>query len=364
MADTQQAWPNRKHEILGSTISIGVLSTLMLIWRVMYAIMNKRKLLFCDYLLILAGIMNVTTMGLRFKTTAFAQGRHIADPSISKPEDILGYSYYVWVGQVINLMAVAVLKWSICAYLLALKFSKVYTVIVWASIVMVTVFNCILPCMGLLNCVPFEANWNRTVKGYCWYKGHTVLTYAQGVSNIITDIVYVVAPILYLSTIQLARRTQWGLRIVFLLGLLATVCSIFKTIELSALKKTKDPTWDGVNLTIWSATELSVGILIASLPPLRKVFDKMFRNILPSTFMTKSKTPGSIPLYNVSKPYSRPMGHSAVEDDMDSEKDILPSQGAGSGITKTVVHEVTSAERSDGVQSPNRAYSTYGKIDG
>lgn len=59
MADTQQAWPNRKHEILGSTISVGILSTLMLVWRVAYAMMNKRKLLFCDYLLILAGVGTV-----------------------------------------------------------------------------------------------------------------------------------------------------------------------------------------------------------------------------------------------------------------------------------------------------------------
>jgi hypothetical protein len=36
-------------------------------------------------------------MGLRFKTTGFAQGRHIADPSIKKPEDMLQYSYFVWV---------------------------------------------------------------------------------------------------------------------------------------------------------------------------------------------------------------------------------------------------------------------------
>jgi hypothetical protein len=54
----------------------------------------------------------------------------VADPSIKKPDDILGYSYYAWVGQVISLMAVAVLKWSICAYLLALKFPKVYSVVV------------------------------------------------------------------------------------------------------------------------------------------------------------------------------------------------------------------------------------------
>ena len=159
-------------------------------------------------------------MGLRFKTTGFAQGRHIADPSIKKPEDMLGYSYFVWVGQIVNLMGVALLKWSICAYLLALKFSKIYTVIVWISILMVTVFNCILPLMGQLNCVPLEANWNRSMEGRCWYKGPEVLTYAQGITNIITDIVYVVAPILYLSSIQLPKRTQWGVRIVFALGLM------------------------------------------------------------------------------------------------------------------------------------------------
>jgi hypothetical protein len=44
------------------------------------------------------------------------------------------------------------------------------------------------------------------------------VTYMQGVVNIITDVVYVVAPILYLRAIQLPKRTQWGLRIVFLLG--------------------------------------------------------------------------------------------------------------------------------------------------
>jgi hypothetical protein len=41
----------------------------------------------------------------------------------------------------------------------------------------------------------------------------------KGVSNILTDVVYVVAPIIYLSTIQLPRRTQWALRVVFWIGL-------------------------------------------------------------------------------------------------------------------------------------------------
>ncbi|CAN9264852.1 unnamed protein product [Alternaria alternata] len=47
------------------------------------------------------------------------------DPSIT-PGDFLNYSYYLWIIQIVNLIGVAILKFSICAYLLALKFSRVY----------------------------------------------------------------------------------------------------------------------------------------------------------------------------------------------------------------------------------------------
>lgn len=182
--------------------------------------------------------MNIASSGVRFKTTHHGQGRHIKDPSISKPYDLLQYSYYLWIAQILNLIAVAVLKYSICAYLLALNFSRVYLGIVWLSILMVTTLNLLIPMMSVFCRVPFEANWNKGVKGKCFMKiGGMGIAYTQvplqtvrfdldgetdqrqGVSNIVTDIVYVVAPIIYLSTIQISRRTQWGLRIVFCLGL-------------------------------------------------------------------------------------------------------------------------------------------------
>jgi hypothetical protein len=133
-----------------------------------------------------------------------------------------------------------------------------------------------------------------------------------------------------------------------------------------------DPTWDGSNLTIWSATELSVGILVTSLPALRKQFDGLFRRVLSSTFLgNKSKTPSGsngIPLYNVGEQLtigSRPIaGRSRFrrdDDDGDSEKYILgDSEQPGKGeITKTVVHEVRSEDRSC-VQVPGQAHNIYG----
>ncbi|KAF2440893.1 hypothetical protein P171DRAFT_327986, partial [Karstenula rhodostoma CBS 690.94] len=224
-------WPDLGGRILGATWSICILSTGILIWRIVYGIQSRRKIMICDYLLIVAACLNIASSGIRVKSTIHGQGRHIADPSITK-HDFLEYSYYLYVGQVINLIAVAILKLSICTYLLALPFGLAYKLIIYLSIAMVAVFNFMLPMLGLFCAKPFEANWNKSIKGTCFYKGSTALTYMQGVSNILTDVVYIVAPILYLSSVQLSSKTQWGLRLVFCLGLIATICSIFKTVEL------------------------------------------------------------------------------------------------------------------------------------
>ncbi|KAI4920089.1 hypothetical protein J4E90_002229 [Alternaria incomplexa] len=180
--------------------------------------------------------------------------------------------------------------------------------------------------MGCFCSTPFEANWNKTVEGKCFIKTSSPLTYSQ-------------------------------------------------TIELSALMKTADPTWDGVNLAIWSASELSVGILVASLPALRKQFDGFFRRILSSTFLGMGSKTGSgsneIPLYNVEPPLtvgSRPTGgRSRFQrndlDDGDSEKCILAdSELPGKReITRTIVHEIRSENRSN-VQAPDRVHNMYGQL--
>jgi hypothetical protein len=105
-----------------------------------------------------------------------------------------------------------------------------------------------------------------------------------------------------------------------------------KTTELPVLMKSCDSTWDHTALSIWSALELSVGILVASLPPLRKQFEALFRKLLPSAFLdSRSKqrpSDNGIPLYNVSKQFtigSKPGRQSQLnaDNDADSERYIL-----------------------------------------
>jgi hypothetical protein len=132
------------------------------------------------------------------------------------------------------------------------------------------------------------------------------------------------------------------------------MCSIFKTIELKSLVNTRDPTWDTVDLAIWASSEASIGILIASLPPLRKAFDHLFKYILPSVLRTSHKTPhpsygqssGKIRMstFQNSKAYhSRVAGESVLDNDGASDRAILEDEeNTIGGITKTT--QVTVSE--------------------
>ncbi|KAF1936567.1 hypothetical protein EJ02DRAFT_506444 [Clathrospora elynae] len=357
-----QEWPNQRLKIMIPVWTLMVISTIFLVWRCVYSLLRSRKFMACDYLLIMATVLNITATSTNQVVIDNGLGRHILDPSVLP--NILKYSYYLWMTQIINIIAVACLKWSICAWLLVLNFSKLYQGIIWLSILMVTAFNFLAPVFTLFGCIPLEKNWNHgyTGKGKCWAVGTLELSYTQGISNIITDVVYMAAPLIYLSRVQLSKRTQWGIRTVFLLSIPATICSIFKTIELKEIVETRDPTWDTVNLGIWSSAELSIGILIASLPPLRKAFDSFFKMILPSTLANSAKTPkygyghssdGGIHLntFQGSKAYhSRIRGESVLGGDDESERAILEGEeNKESGILKST--KVTVTDEEDGSSS-------------
>jgi hypothetical protein len=56
MAAAEHNGEYRGLEILLSTVIIAAISTLILIWRIVYGVKSKRKLLLCDYLLVIAAV--------------------------------------------------------------------------------------------------------------------------------------------------------------------------------------------------------------------------------------------------------------------------------------------------------------------
>lgn len=70
-----------------------------------------------------------------------------------------------------------------------------------------------------LICIPFEMNWNPTVKGgHC--ASYNVAFVTIGIVNMITDLIIMLLPIPFIRKVQMAVGTKLGLTAIFGIGLL------------------------------------------------------------------------------------------------------------------------------------------------
>ncbi|KAG8626164.1 hypothetical protein KVT40_006565 [Elsinoe batatas] len=322
---------NRQPILIAMMIFFSALTLIFVIWRLAVTFYIKRRGSLSDALIVIAVALNITANMHTTLSTYHGQGFHSYDPSISY-EDLVTCLRLIWYAQWSNIWSMFFLKASISAYLLQLNFSPKYRAIIWCSVAMIMVCNFIFPTISLFgSCRPISYRWNKAQGGQCWPAiVDSISGYQQSVANIITDIVYSASPLVYLSSVQLPKSTQWGLRAVFLFGLIGTGCSIAKLTQLHVLSTSTDFLWDAVNLSLWSVAEVGVGIFAACLPPLRSFFNKLLRRLFPTT-LTGSRSK-SHQLYGRSfemkKQVSVDASASAPQEDYSSERSILQDSGS------------------------------------
>jgi hypothetical protein len=147
-------------------------------------------------------------------------GRHDNDPFLNAAQKRQS-NQLNFASAVINMFSMFFVKLSASIYIMSLNFSKTYRAIVWVTIGIVIIGDLIIPdFIHWTLCRPLALRWDPRVHGSCWpVRVRLAGAYTQAVANIITDILYCIAPIVYLRRVQLSRRTQWGVRIVFLFAL-------------------------------------------------------------------------------------------------------------------------------------------------
>lgn len=119
-----------------------------------------------------------------------------------------------------------------------------------------------------------------------------------------------------------------------------TTISALKLYEMKSLYSSPDPTWTGVNLSIFAVAEVFVGAFTASLPPLRKTFETLLRRVLPESIIGSSArsrksvgkgTGNSYAMKEIGNSYVMNGNHMAQQRpkhdlDNDSEHSILEAQ--------------------------------------
>ncbi|KAF2830826.1 hypothetical protein CC86DRAFT_283628 [Ophiobolus disseminans] len=275
-----------------------VFSSFFVILRLGVSIKNRNFLLLTDHFLWTGHALAIAGAVFCYMMAEVGGGKHIWDPVFADPANLEKYLRYLWLGQLLNLYGMALVKLSICAYIFMLNFSKKFRILIWVSVVVHIGLNFVFPTIILFGeCTPYSKHWKTTEPGSCWSTKPKVISgYTGAATNIFTDLIYTFAPLVYIARVQLNKRTIWGVRIVFLLGLTTTTISALKLYEMKSLNESPDPTWDSVNLSIYAIAEVFVGVFTACLPPLRKFFDDILRKILPAGMMSSRATGDSYAL--------------------------------------------------------------------
>jgi len=338
-------------------ITLIVFSSIFVILRLGVSLRNRNFYLLTDHLLWTGHILAVIGAIYCYKTAAVGGGRHVWDP-IMTPTNLEKYLYYLWIGQLLNLYGMALIKLSVCAYIFMLDFSKPFRIVIWTSVAFHLAINFVFPSIILFGeCSPISKHWDvaGTQPGSCWSaKPRVISGYSGAACNILTDLIYTLAPLIYIARVQLPKRTIWGVRAVFLLGLLTTTISALKLYEMKSLNASSDPTYTSVNLSIYAIAEVFVGAFTASLPPLRKMFENALHGILPASITGSTKySNNSYMMQGVGSRRSAKLTVSRHQFDNNSEVDMLPHHQSNAGkeygrtITNSTLASVIRDDKSE-----------------
>jgi hypothetical protein len=106
-----------------------------------------------------------------YRMADYGGGKHIYDPVFKNPANLEKYLRFLWLGQILNLYGMALVKLSICAYIFMLNFSKSFRALIWVSVVIHIGLNFIFPTIILFGeCTPYTKHWDvtGTQPGHCW----------------------------------------------------------------------------------------------------------------------------------------------------------------------------------------------------
>ncbi|KAL1656297.1 hypothetical protein SLS61_000759 [Didymella pomorum] len=176
-------------------------------------------------------------------------------------------------------------KISILLQYLRIATEKPIRLFCWISIWFTVAVSIEALIAGILQCMPVAKFWDARIPGKCI--NTAALYYANAAINIVQDISLVVLPFFMLRSLIMPRKEKISLMIILGLGGIAAIASICRLHALYILTHTNDITWDNPGTAIWSAIELNIGILCASLPTLRAFFIRIWPKAFLSSYNSR-----------------------------------------------------------------------------
>ncbi|TGO10055.1 hypothetical protein BTUL_0145g00010 [Botrytis tulipae] len=204
----------------------------------------------------------------------YGWGRHYANLD---PFDRIEAMKYDAIGQSFGVMGSTFGRMSFIILMLQLfGTSKLKHAALWTLFWVQFIPNCIVVVTLYVQFNDIQALWDTSIVSSCWPESYqTYIGYAHTGWNGLTDLFLTCLPATMLWSLQMNRRTKFGLVFLLSLSLLAFVRVIMKIVYIGALADRGDYTYNTVPFFIWVQVESNLVVIASSVPLLRPLFVRL-----------------------------------------------------------------------------------------
>ncbi|CAO1599702.1 hypothetical protein XANCAGTX0491_003418 [Xanthoria calcicola] len=275
--------------VLAAAVIVSVLATSAVAVRLACRRHLKVAVSYDDYIIIIGLVIAVVQCVLQGYSVALGTGKHLIRIGLA---DTKTYVKVTYAFQFLMSASMIFIKLSILLFYRRL-FPRENTTARWRtchwSLCIASVGVGVIQCFGIaFQCTPVAYFWDRTIPG-----GHCINMMAffrfANIANLLTDILILAMPIPIVWSLRLDRQKKFGVCGLFLLGGFVCVASIMRFYYLESVGKGVDPTWDNVDVMIWSTVEPCVGVVCACLPVMGPLLRTHIMSFTTSVFRSDSK---------------------------------------------------------------------------
>lgn len=208
-----------------------------------------------------------------------------------------GQQFYVF--EIMYTMIVMVTKVSILQLYLRIWteeavsfwFRRACWAMIW--ILITTMFAFVISLIFQCDPVSYAWNdWDGLHHGHCINRAGQI--YSLGAINIAYDVFVFILPLHNFLKLKISWRRKMGVCMIFMVGLLVTICSIVRLQYLVKVGLSSNPTWDYISTVIWNSVECNFSVVCTCMPAtaglLQRMWATMSGNPL-STSSAESKAP-------------------------------------------------------------------------
>ncbi|KAI2615519.1 hypothetical protein GGR54DRAFT_642281 [Hypoxylon sp. NC1633] len=154
---------------------------------------------------------------------------------------------------------------------------RLYRYIIYCILLSAPIFTVAVIILLVTTCRPLGAQWDLALGPCTVHNLMAYLSYLFTVFTVILDWACAIIPYLLLRNLEMRPRVKISLIVILAFGSLAGVCAIIRLPYLKYYLIEEDQLYGDspdhfANIILWSTVENGIGIIAASLPPIRKLF--------------------------------------------------------------------------------------------